>query len=52
MNAEEKLLIDVALIALIILILLRWRRNGQSRGGDMADPSGCHGVRLTRRKAI
>ena len=28
MNAEEKLLIDVGLIALIIVIWLRWQRNG------------------------
>jgi len=29
MNAEEKFLIDVALVALIIAIWVRWRRNGQ-----------------------
>jgi len=28
MNAVEKFLIDVALIALIIVIWVRWRRNG------------------------
>jgi hypothetical protein len=30
MNAEEKFLIDVALVALIIIIWVRWRRNGPS----------------------
>jgi hypothetical protein len=28
MNAEEKFLIDVALLALIIIIWVRWHRNG------------------------
>jgi len=31
MSAEEKLLIDVALIALIIVIWVRWQRNDHSR---------------------
>jgi len=29
MNAEGKFLIDVGLIALIIVIWVRWQRNGQ-----------------------
>jgi hypothetical protein len=35
MNAEGKFLIDVALVALIIIIWVHWRRNGPSdRNGD------------------
>jgi hypothetical protein len=34
MNAEEKFLIDVALIALIIVIWVRWKRNGPGSNGE------------------
>jgi hypothetical protein len=35
MNAEEKFLIDVALVALIIVIWVRWQRNGpNNHNGD------------------
>jgi hypothetical protein len=35
MNAEEKFLIDVALFALIIMIWVRWQRNGSgSNNGE------------------
>jgi hypothetical protein len=29
-NAEERFLIDVALVALIVIIWVRWQRNGPS----------------------
>jgi hypothetical protein len=45
MTAEEKFLIDVALVALIVLIWVRWRRNGPGShngeaclGLDFSDP--------------
>ena len=33
MNAEEKFLIDVGLIALVIIIWVRWRRNEPNGSG-------------------
>jgi len=36
MNAEEKLLIDVGLIALIIAIWVRWQRKGPSSSNGEA----------------
>jgi hypothetical protein len=36
MNTEEKFLIDVTLVALIIIIWVRWRRNGpDSHNGEV-----------------
>jgi hypothetical protein len=35
LNAEEKFLIDVASIALIIAIWVRWHRNGPGSNSDV-----------------
>lgn len=36
MNAQEKFLIDVGLIAIIIVVWVRWRRNGSSHDNGEA----------------